>query len=466
MADEPVKKKAKAKKKSTAKRKAATKKKAASKKSGGAKKPPAAPKVRAVPVKKRVVLDAEDLEFDDESTDNAASESAVELDKAREAKTQSAPARTGGGALRSASVIQDAITARATSRVRNRDVTAFLRQLIMMLNAGTPILKSLNTLAHRGDHQGIREMVGGIAEYVGAGHPLWQAFARESKYFSPVDVHLIKAGEATGNLTEILERIVLYREKRDRLNRFVRNALIYPVILVTAALLVMILLTVFVIPVMREFFNAMDVEIPPFASFVMGTSDLVARFWWLGVFAVVGAIVAYKFWVRTPEGRLTADRAKYRIPLLGGLVKKRTIAEFSRTFSLLLRSGVSMMATLELCRNTVRNRAFVPVIQDMRDSVESGEGLEAPLRAGERDGFIPGVVVDMMLTGEDSGSLDEVAEQVADIYDEEVESAANGLKEAMVPLLVLVLGVAVGAIIISMFQPLVSLIEGISAGGV
>src|SRR5690606_33309737 len=157
-------------------------------------------------------------------------------------------------------------TARATRGVRSKDVTAFLRQLIMMLDSGTPILKALNTLAHRGEHQGIRDMVAGIAEFVGAGNPLWQAFARESKYFSPVDVHLIKAGEATGNLSEILRRIVRYRENRERLAKFIRNAMIYPVILLTAALAVVVVLTAFVIPMLREFFEAMDVEIPAFAK--------------------------------------------------------------------------------------------------------------------------------------------------------------------------------------------------------
>ena len=336
----------------------------------------------------------------------------------------------------------------------------------MMLNAGTPILKSLNTLSNRGEHKGVRDMVAGIAEFVGAGNPLWQAFARESNYFPPVDVHLIKAGEASGNLSEILRRIVEYRENRARLQRHMMVAMIYPALLVFAAVGVIFILSKFVIPMFKDFFSTLDVEISPFASAIMGVAEWIGAYWWLPVIMVAGLIVAYRFWVQSPAGRLAADHLKLRIPVAGHIIRTREIADFSRTLSLLLRSGISMMATLELCRNSVRNQSFVSVVQDMRDSVEAGEGLESPLRGGERRGLVPGVVVDMMMTGEETGSVDVVAEQIADIYNEEVENAVDAIKEAVGPVFVLFFGVIVGMLVISMFLPLINMITTISSGAI
>lgn len=366
----------------------------------------------------------------------------------------------------SVSAAADTILSRAGGGVRNKEITAFLRQLVMMLEAGTPILKSLKSLARRGERKTLRDMIRGITEFVEAGNPLWQAFAREGKHFPPVDVNLIKASEASGTLTSVLKRIADYREKRERLDKYLQVAMIYPTILLFVCVILVIILSAFVLPAFKEVFESMDAEIGGFSLFVMNVSDLISNYWWLPLGAIAGLYAFYKlYWVKNPLRRLQSDKVKLRLPIWGSIIQRGVIADFTRTFSMLLRSGISMMATLDLCKNSVTNHAYIGVIQDLRDSVETGEGLEAPLRQAEKNGYVPGIVVDMLVTGEESGSLDKVADQIADIYEEEVEIAVNGIKEAITPIFVVGMGAVVGCMVLAMFLPLISMIEGIAAGG-
>lgn len=369
--------------------------------------------------------------------------------------------------LPSVSAVSETITTRTTRSVRHKDITVFLRQLIMMLDAGTPILKALKSLSHRGEHRGIRNLVTGISEYVEAGNPLWQAFAREGKHFSPVYVNLIKAAEASGSLTTVLRRLVIYREKRELLRRQMINALIYPASIAFVAYIIIWLLSTFLIPEFRAMFKDFNVEPGAFTNFVLDAANFVGGPG--SVILVVGSIVGLwlfytQWWVRSPLRRATSDRLKFRLPIIGSLTRSGVVAEFTRTFAMLQRSGVLMMSTLELCRNSMSNRAFANSIQDMRDSVERGDGLEGPLRDAEKKGLLPGVVVDMLITGEETGSMDNISDQIADIYESEVELLVAGLKEAVQPIMVVGIGVVVGCIVVAMFLPLVKMIEGLSGG--
>lgn len=376
-----------------------------------------------------------------------------------------APAKAEMRAMPSAHAAPEPVGAPSRGHIRNRDITVFLRQLIMMFESGTPILKALKSLSRRGENKSVRSLVGGIADYVEAGNPLWQAFAREGRAFSPVEVNLIKAAEASGSLPQVLKRIAEYREQSERLTRKVQVALIYPAVLVTVSFVLVVILSVFVIPAFKDIFDTMGAKIGGYSQLIMTLAALVTKFWWVLVILVVGAIALYKLWyVRDPMRRLTADKIKLRLPLFGTLARKRVTADFMATFAMLLRSGVSMMATLDLCKNSVSNRVYVGVIQDMRDSIEAGEGLEAPLRKAEKDGYIDGVVVDMLLTGEESGGLERVAEQISATYEEDIEIAVSGLTEAITPVFVVLMGFVVGAIVLGMFLPLISMIETISSG--
>lgn len=347
--------------------------------------------------------------------------------------------------------------------VRHSDVTIFLRQLILLLEAGTPILKSLQTLARRGERASVRALVGDIAEYVENGNPVWQAFERHPRYFDTVFVNLIKASEASGTLVPVLKRMTTYREEREAMARRVRGAMIYPVILVVACFGVLLLLTKFTIPQFQEMFAQQQVELPPFTRGFLGAADWFATYWWTVVLGVALLVVLYRLWfVRSPLRRMAADRLKLKLPVVGGIIHKNALVEFSRTLSLLLKSGLSMMATLDLTRNAIHNSAVAHSLQRIRDSVESGGGLEEPMRASYP--LIPAVVTDMYVTGEEAGRVDEVAEQIAEAYDEEVRVAINNLGELLQPVLTLIIGLVVLLLFVALFLPILSLVTA-STGG-
>lgn len=374
------------------------------------------------------------------------------------------PAWTGGAVPR-AMAVQEAIVTRATRGVRKRDINAFLRQLLMMLQAGTPILKALRSLSKRGEHQGIRSLVTGLTEYVEAGNPLWQAFAREGRYFSPIEVNLIKASEASGTLTTVLKRLVEYREQRAMMTKRIAVATIYPVILLAACFFVIVIIARVVIPAFKEIFSKFDIELNTYTLTFMAVSNWIASYWWVVIVAVIAlCALYYGWWIRNPIRRLTTDRLRLRLPILGPIFQRHSIVEFMRTYALLLRSGLSMMVTLDLCRNAVHNRAFVNLIQNMRDSIEGGRGLEQPLREAERQGIMPGAVADMLLTGEETGTIDEIADHIANTYDEEVNIAVNTLGETIQPILTIFMGTIVILIALALFYPLVEMISRLAAG--
>lgn len=351
-----------------------------------------------------------------------------------------------------------------TGSVRGGDITIFLRQLIMLLEAGTPLLRSLTTLSERGQNAAQRALVSDIALYVEMGNPLWQAFERHPRYFDNVFINLVKASEASGTLVPVLQRLVQYRDRRESLRKRMIAGMLYPAILVVACFAVILLIAKVIIPTFEDVFAKLNVPLPAMTKFFMAASRFIGNYWWLAIIAVAAFFIVYKFWyVRNPLRRLTADRMKLRLPIMGPILLKNAIVEFTRTMSLLLKSGMSMMATLDLVRNAIHNRAFAHTIQGMRDSVERGGGLEQPMR--EAQNIIPPVVTDMMVTGEESGRLDNIAEQVANTYEEEVNISIAALSDALQPILTIIIGVMVVLLMLSVFVPLVNMVNQLGAGG-
>ncbi|MGC8739441.1 MAG: type II secretion system F family protein [Candidatus Hydrogenedens sp.] len=349
--------------------------------------------------------------------------------------------------------------------VRYQEITDFLRQLIMLLESGTPLLKSLKTLAQRGQSDAIRGLINDMALYVEEGNPLWQAFDRHPRYFDTVFVNLIKASEASGTLTTVLQRLVDYRQRRDLLRRKVRGALFYPIVLVIACLGVLLLLTNFVVPQFQDMYEKQNIKIPPATELFFSISDWFRVWWWLPIVLLLILILLYQVWfIRNPLRRLSADRFKLKIPIIGKIIHKYAIVEMMRTWSLLLRSGLSMMSSLELTKYSIHNQAVAQSLQSLRDSIERGGGLEAPLRTSAD--VIPPVVADMLITGEESGSIDKIAEQIADIYDSEVQIAVDSLGEALQPIFTIVVGIIVVTLFVSLFYPMISMIEQITNASV
>jgi type IV pilus assembly protein PilC len=349
--------------------------------------------------------------------------------------------------------------------VRSKDITAFLQQLIMLLDAGTPILKSLRTLAGRGQRPAARALVADIAQYVEAGNPLWQSFDRHPRYFDSVFVNLIKASEASGTLTTVLRRVSKYREERELMTKRVRGAMLYPVMLVTACLGALLLITKLVVPAFQDMFDKANITYPPSTKFFFQISELFGNWWWLPIVGIVVLVLVYRTWyVRSPVRRLVADKFKLRIPVVGPILHKSAIVELTQTMSMLLSSGLSMMATLDLTRNAIRNRAVAQSLQGVRDSIEQGGGMEEPLR--QASNVVPPVVTDMFVTGEEAGRVDAITEQIARVYDEEVRISVGTLGEALLPIFTIIIGVAVLFLFIALFLPMVSMMQSLTDAGV
>lgn len=396
---------------------------------------------------------------------DAESTAAKTVDETADAETSGAKARP---ATRRVTAVRDTSGPRGKgllgSSVRRRDITVFLRQLVMLLDAGTPLLKSLKTLSHRLENRAIRNMVQDIAEQVENGNPLWQAFERHPhEYFDTVFVALVKASEASGTLVDTLRRQAEYYERREMLRRRVKTALVYPAVLVVMCGAVLFIMAKFVVPAFQEIFEgALEVEMPAFTNGLISVIQFLTSWPMLIVIAaLVGLYVLYWFWKRSPVNRLLADRIKLRLPIVGRISQKYAIAQMTSSLATLLRSGLSMMVTLDLTRSAIHNQAVAQVLQRVRSSVEQGQGIEDPLRAEPK--VIPPVVTDMLVTGEESGQLDQVAEHIAKTYEEEVQVDINTLTDLLPVFLVVVLGLAVLMLVLGFFLPLISSIDQLTS---
>jgi type IV pilus assembly protein PilC len=324
-------------------------------------------------------------------------------------------------------------------------------------------MKSLRTLESR-NKAGMRNLIADIADYVEQGNPLWQAMDRHGEYFTPVDVNLVKAAEASGNLVPVLQRLVAYRERRELLMRRVRGAMLYPIILLLAAAGVFALITGYIIPQFASMYERLGQDLPAYTKFVMGLSEFIAFAWWIILLVILGLVVAY-YVIRgsSRRWRMRLDRWKLKVPVVGKIWRKLAVVEMCRSLALLLKSGLSMLPTLDLTRHTVNNAAVGHVIENVRDSVERGAGIEPPMR--EEPGLIPPVVTDMLVTGEESGQIDRIADQIADTYQEEVNIDVSTIGEALVPIVTVIIGVIVGFLAVAMFWPLITMVQNLGSQG-
>lgn len=350
-------------------------------------------------------------------------------------------------------------------RVRERDITDVLRQLIMLLDAGTPLLKSLQILSHRSERPGVRALVTDISSYVESGNALWQAFERHPRQFDPVFINLVKASEASGTLTTVLKRLITYRERQEMLGRRMRGAMLYPVVLVAACIGVLLIIAWVVVPQFMDVFDKLEVDIPNYTQVLFNVVNTFSSGTFvLSVLAVIVALVViYKIAVNvSPLWRVRADRWKMRIPKIGhSIIRKRAVVDFTHSLALLLRSGLSMMVTLDLVRNVIHNKAMAHALQSVRDSVERGEGIEEPMRRAR--GIFPPVVVDMLVTGEDSGQLDDIAEHIAETYEEELNITIGTMGEMIQPILTIIIGLVVMTLFLALFVPLIQMMEKLQA---
>ena len=342
------------------------------------------------------------------------------------------------------------------ARVKVEDLAIFARQMATLVDAGIPIVGGLEAVAEQLENPALRRVVTNVYEGVEGGMSLTAAIAKQSAVFSPLFVSMVKAGEASGHLAEILERLATYLEKSAALQHKVKSACIYPAIVITMALLITTMLILKVIPIFKDMFSTLGAELPLPTRILIAVSDYAQILFLPAVgFGILG-IFLFRRLLKTPQGRLWFDRLMLKLMIVGPIIRKVAIAKFSRTFSTLVKSGVQILAALEIVAETAGNRVVAEAVLKVRASIREGENIAGPLALS---GVFPPMVVRMIAVGEQTGRLDDMLTKIAEFYEEQVDTAISGLTSAIEPLIIAVLGVVVGGIVISIFMPIFKLTQ-------
>jgi type IV pilus assembly protein PilC len=342
-------------------------------------------------------------------------------------------------------------------RVKAKQLMVFTRQFATLIDAGLPLLRGLRILLKQEKHPALREALNGMGESVEGGSTFSEALAQYPKIFDKLFVNMVKAGEAGGVLEVVLNRLAEFMEKAERIKNKVKGAMVYPIVVLVAAVGILIFMLLTVIPKFEDIFKDLleGQALPPLTRMVIVISNLVKN-QGLYLLAVIIVIVVFvRLWRKTDSGRYNLDKLKLRMPLFGPLFTKTAVARFTRTLGTLLSSGVPVLQALAIVRDTAGNEVISRAIQQVHDSVKEGDTMAMPLEAS---GVFPGMVVSMVDVGEETGALPEMLMRIADNYDDEVDSTVEGLTSVIEPIMIIGLAGIVGTIVIAMFMPLISII--------
>jgi type IV pilus assembly protein PilC len=335
--------------------------------------------------------------------------------------------------------------------VRGKDVSVFSRQFATMIAAGLPLVQCLQTLGMQMERRGFQEIISKVATDVESGSTLSDALGRFPRVFDELYVNLVHVGETGGVLDSMLSRLSTYLEKAQALKHRVQMAVVYPILVMTIAILVVAFLMVFIIPIFAAFFASAGVPLPLPTRIVIAASNGVVKYWYILLAVWAGSMYGFRVWYRTEAGRLAVDRFLLRAPIFGPLVKKIAIARFTRTLSALLGGGVPIIDALRITAKTAGNRVVENAVMAARERVMAGHTLGERLKDS---GVFPPMVVQMVIVGEQTGALDNMLAKVADYYEDEVDVAVAGLTSLLEPLLIVFLGIVIGGIVIAIYLPI------------
>ena len=341
-------------------------------------------------------------------------------------------------------------------RIKTKDLVLFTRQFATMINAGLPLVQSLDILATQQPNKRAAEKIRAVLHDVESGSTLADAMGRHRDFFSEIYVNMVAAGEAGGILDVILLRLAEYLEASEKLRRKVKGAMFYPATVMGFSGLAIAVLLIFVIPTFAGFFESAGVALPLPTRIVMGLSDFLISWWWAVAAVLAGIGWLFRAYRKTPAGRLTTDRLMLRIPILGQVLRKAAIARFSRTLGTLVQSGVPILDGLEITARTAGNRVVEDAVMKSRASIAGGETIAEPVK---RSAVFPPMVVQMINVGEQTGGLDDMLSKIADFYDEEVDASVGALTSIIEPVMIVFLGAIVGGMVVAMYLPIFDIIK-------
>lgn len=342
------------------------------------------------------------------------------------------------------------------SPVKMKDITIFARQFATMINAGLSLTKCLSILSGQSESKELRDIISQVGRDVEAGQSLSEAMSRHPKVFPPIFINMVRAGETGGVLDEVLVRVADHFERDAQLKAKIKSAMTYPIAMGALVLIVLVAMMIFVVPTFQKMFSDMGGTLPLPTQILVAVSD-GARSWpgLVVVAAVIASVVAFRSWIATTSGRFIWDGIKLRMPVAGPLIRKLSLARFTRTFGTLVAAGVPILSALDIVSDTAGNEVVARAVKGVRAAVKEGETIAKPLAESP---VFPSMLVQMIAVGEETGALDAMLTKVADFYDEEVGTSVDGLTSIIEPIMMATLAVVVGGIVIALYMPMFQVI--------
>lgn len=342
------------------------------------------------------------------------------------------------------------------SGVKLKDVSIFSRQFATMINSGLSLLRSLYILAEQTENKRFAEVIDQIRQDVEKGASLSQALSKHPKVFNKLYVSMVRAGEIGGVLDSVLLRLASTIEKQVELRGKIKSALTYPVAVLALVVMIVAAMLLFIVPIFKTLYDDLGGTLPLPTRLLLAVSTVLKSYFPIVVIAVAVGVWLFRRWIATDGGRAKWDAFKLRIPIVGGLVQKTALARFASTLSALLRSGVPILESLDIVSDTVSNAVVSKAVQETQSAVKGGESIAKPLSQHK---VFPPMVTQMMAVGEETGALDDMLEKIGEFYEREVEATVDALTSLLEPLLIVVLGGAVGGMVVALYMPMFQIIN-------
>ncbi|MDX9722065.1 MAG: type II secretion system inner membrane protein GspF [Myxococcota bacterium] len=341
--------------------------------------------------------------------------------------------------------------------VSKRDVSLLTRQFATLQRAGIPLVESLTALTDQADKPTLKTVLADVKRKVNEGSSLAAAMGEHPKIFDGMYVNMVRAGESSGNLDIVLERLSDFLDSQVRLRSKVVGAMFYPVIMALVGIVLMAILFTFVIPRVTAIFEQQRKPLPMITKMLLGFADVMSSYWWLFLLLIVAAVWGFTRWRKSKKGKAIWDRLTLKSPVFGSMIRMIAIARFSRTLATLLSSGVPLLKAMDIVKTILGNQTLIEVVETARDNIREGESIAGPLR---RSGQFPPIVTHMIAVGERAGKLEEMLNSVAKSYEEQVEAKVAALTTLLEPMMILLMGGAVAFVVFSILLPILQLNDG------
>jgi type IV pilus assembly protein PilC len=344
-------------------------------------------------------------------------------------------------------------------KIRAGDIAVFARQLATMMTAGVPLVQAFDIVGRGNDNPAMQDMLLSIKADVEGGTALAAALGKHPLQFDDLFCNLVHAGEAAGVLEDLLDKIATYKEKTESIKGKIKKAMFYPAAVIVVAILVVALIMIFVIPQFENLFSSFGAELPAFTQFVVGISRWTNDWWFLLLLGLIASIyITIFFFKRSRKFREVIDRTILKIPVVGVIVNKASIARFARTTATMFAAGVPMVEAMESVAGATGNIIYTDAVLRMREDVATGQALQLTMK---QQNLFPHMVVQMVAIGEESGSLDDMLTKVADFYEEEVDNMVDALSSLLEPMIMVIIGVLVGGLVVAMYLPIFQMAKAV-----